>query len=400
MPASVTVVYANEEPPSAWHASVFLAGPTPRSADVASWRPGVLELIRRHWAGPGPLVVFVPEPRDGTAWADYDDQRRWELRWLAVADQVLFWVPRDLVTLPGLTTNDEWGWLKDSGRAVFGSPPDAAKVRYQREYAADAAVPLADGQEDAVHVVLDRVGAGAPRTAGERDVPLNVWTTPAFRQWYSAQTKAGNTLVGARVVWTLRPGPEHPVVYWAVRVAVAIAAEDGRVKDNEVVIGRPDISTVVLHRRPPGTPLRATELVLVREFRAPGASADGYVHELPGGSSAADDASDPAGVAVDELREETGLAVDPARLRPYRARQVAATVSAHRAHVFAAEATAEELERLRAARGPYGAGGSERTYVEVVTYGELLDDENADWATIGMVAQVLADAYVDAAVER
>lgn len=387
MPGSVTVVNASDEPPASWDASVFLAGPTPRGADVASWRPAAVELIRRQWAGPGELVVFVPEPGDGRPWADYDDQRLWELRWLRVADQVVFWVPRDLATLPGLTTNDEWGWIKDSGRAVFGSPPDAARVRYQREYARDHGVPLADTLEDTLLLALDRVGVGERRVAGERDVPLHVWTTPVFRAWYAGLRAAGNTLLGAHVVWTFRVDDGRVVFYSAVHVSVAVAAEGGRVKDNEVVISRPDVSAVLLYRHAASVP--DTRLVLVREFRAPGLARDGYVRELPSGSGPDEVAPDERALA--EVREETGLVLAPERLRRHAVRQLAATLSGHRAWLYSAELTDEEMESLRGDASAHGAGEEERTFVEVTTYGDLLGDDRVDWSTLGMVAQALAD---------
>ncbi|MGR6997628.1 NUDIX hydrolase [Yinghuangia aomiensis] len=343
-----------------------------------------VDLIRRHWAGPGDLVVFVPESSTGAFTADYDDQIGWELRWLSAADQVLFWVPRDLGTLPGLTTNDEWGWLKDSGRAVFGSPPDAAKVRYQREYARNHGIPLADTLDAAVRAVLGRIGTGAPRADGERHVPLLVWSAPEFRHWYAAQRAAGNTLRDAGVVWTLRVS--GALVYWAARVSVAIAAEGGRIKDNEVVVGRPDISAVVLYRR--GATVRDTQLVMVREFRSPGCASDGYVHEFPGGSGRF---ADPEQTARAELAEETGLALAPERLRAHGG------APARRHHVRAPRPRLLRGGHRRRTRpadrrpGPHGSGDTERTWVETTTYGELLDGGRADWATMGMAAQVLAD---------
>lgn len=117
----ITVVYAGETPPEQWRASLFLAGPTPRSDDVASWRSEALAEVEDQWGERDGLVVFVPEPRDGGRWPDYDGERRWELYWGDRVDAVVFWIPRG-PGLPGLTTNDEWGRWKDSGRTVLGTP--------------------------------------------------------------------------------------------------------------------------------------------------------------------------------------------------------------------------------------------------------------------------------------
>ncbi|MGH3388529.1 MAG: hypothetical protein ACRDOO_06595 [Actinomadura sp.] len=106
------------------------------------------------------------------------------------------------------------------------------------------------------------IGPGAFRNGGERDVPLLVWRTASFQRWHTTQQDAGNTLLGARLVWLLRVGPARRFVhYWALHVRMHIAAED-RVKSNEVVISRPDISVVALYR--PGAGLDDTDVVLVR----------------------------------------------------------------------------------------------------------------------------------------
>lgn len=138
MSGQVVVVHASEDPPDEWDASIFLAGPTPRSSERTSWRPAAIELLRTGWHQPGRLVVFVPEPRESGAWPEYDAQRTWELYWGDRCDVVLFWIPRGPGMI-GLTTNDEWGRWKDSGRVVLGTPPDAEHVRYQREYGRSAA---------------------------------------------------------------------------------------------------------------------------------------------------------------------------------------------------------------------------------------------------------------------
>lgn len=382
MASEVVVVHANETPPEWWDAAVFLAGPLPRSAEVASWHPEAIGRLRERWGGDGRLVVFSPEPRAGVA-VDYTGQIDWEHRGLHDADVILFWVPRDLETMPAFTTNIEFGSWYDSGKAVFGAPPSAPKNEYLLHLAESRGVPAADTLEGAVDAALAMVGAGARREGGERSVPLPVWRTDSFQSWYGAQRGAGNRLVGARLEWTFRVGPgRRAVCFWAAHVQVHVAAED-RVKSNEVVLSRPDTAHVLLYR--PGATVDETIVVLVREFRSPAATVDGFVHELPGGSG-----TEPVLQAAAEVVEETGLSVDADRLRPVGGRQVAGTVSTHRAHLFAAAITDAELAWLRERQGtPGGAGDGERTWIEIAPYGEIRERGLADWATIGMIAQAL-----------
>ncbi|WP_197717024.1 nucleoside 2-deoxyribosyltransferase domain-containing protein [Glycomyces terrestris] len=385
MASEVVVVHANETPPEWWDAAVFLAGPLPRSAAVPSWNPEAVRHLRERWRHDGRLVVFTPELREGVL-ADYTGQIEWEHRGLHDADVILFWVPRDLETMPALTTNIEYGAWYDSGKVVFGAPPSAPKNEYLRYLAESRGVPVADRLDAAAGAALDLIGAGARREGGERSVPLLVWRTESFQTWYGAQRAAGNVLEGARLEWTFRVGARREaVVYWAAHVQVRVAAED-RVKSNEVVISRPDTAQVLLYR--PGPSLDETAVVLVREFRSPASTADGFVHELPGGSSREE--SDPAAQALAEVREETGLRLTADRLRPIGSRQVAATMSGHRAHLFAAEVTEAELRWLAEQRGTaHGEGDSERTWVEIATWGEVRKRGLADWATLGMIAQAL-----------
>lgn len=393
MSRELVVVYAHEQPPADWDASVFLAGPTPRDPGVTSWRPEAISLLRAQWAGDGRLAVFVPEHRSGRH-DSYTGQIEWEEAGLHLSDVVIFWVPRDLDTLPAFTTNVEWGTWHDSGRVVFGAPPGAPKNNYLLHYAADQAVPTAVTLPGTIRAALAEIGHGARRAGGQRHVPLLLWRTASFQRWYAAQAAAGNSLLSARVVWTFRVGPRRrSVFYWAAHVQVHVAAEN-RVKANEVVISRPDLSVLALYR--PGTTADDSTVVLVREFRSAASGPDGFVHELPGGSGPPDPGADadPAADAAREAAEETGLSIEASRIRAHGSRQLAATMSAHQAHLFSAEVTERELAWLRAASDrPHGAAAdSERTWIEIATFREIRAGPLVDWATLGMITEVLSAA--------
>lgn len=153
--AGVTVVWAREPIP-AGGPSVFLAGPTPRAGSVPSWRPAAIDALAAGWAGPGPLTVLTPESRGGKRAAEYHDQVGWETAGLDAATAILFWLPRDLETLPGFTTNVEFGLYASCGRVVLGAPPDCPnpeRNRYLVWTASRFGVP--------VYPTLDETVAGA-----------------------------------------------------------------------------------------------------------------------------------------------------------------------------------------------------------------------------------------------
>ncbi|MBB1252890.1 nucleoside 2-deoxyribosyltransferase domain-containing protein [Streptomyces sp. OF3] len=153
----VNVVYAREDIPTGTSA-VFLAGPTPRAGDgVESWRPAAIAELAARWTGDKPLTVLTPESRGGKRAKHYDDQVGWETAARRRADAILYWIPRDLKTLPGFTTNVEFGLDVSTGRAVLGAPPDCPnpeRNRYLVYVAHRYGVPVCDSLDDTVTAAL------------------------------------------------------------------------------------------------------------------------------------------------------------------------------------------------------------------------------------------------------
>lgn len=385
----MTVIYAGEPFPTTVRKSIFLAGPTPRDSDTKSWRPAALQALRDlGYDG----HVFVPENRNEGPY-NFQGQVEWEATGLNMADLIVFWVPRNMKSMPALTTNIEWGLWCDTGKAVFGAPDDAENVRYMKWQCDKLKVPMFSELKALLEHVVKDLGAGELRMGGEVKVPLHVWKHPTFQGWYEAQKVAGNRLDDAKVLWTFRAGPKRNKVFsWAVHVDVWVAAEK-RHKANEFVLGRLDIACVVLYHRPlgGGGDMADTKVVLVREFRSPARTADGYITELPGGGID-DGIADPVVTALKELKEETGFAIEPHRLRYVGSHQLAGTLSAHTASVFAAEITAEELaqfEKQDTVRGVEADG--ERTSIRIAYYAEFAFGElDLDWSTFGMITAAIS----------
>lgn len=383
------LVYTGEPMPEGFNRSLFLAGPTSRSNEVTSWRPEALRILEANgYDG----VVFVPEYHEGGPRPDYDSQVGWEHQAINMSDCVMFWVPRDLEKLPAFTTNVEFGWLVKSGKIVFGAPQNAPNMNYLRRFADKEFVPQSATLDGAVDAALKFLGEGSYRSGGARQIPLFIWNTRHFQNWYQAQYRAGNRLDGADVKTTFRVGKRKERLYvWMIHANVFVASEN-RNKTNEPVIGRLDISSVVLYRR--GKKLLDTEVVLGREFRSPASNYECFIWEVPSGSNP-DPSVDPLTVAVDELHEETGFKIEAARLKPHGARQLAGTLLTHKSNLYSAELTKEEMNWFRAQSGvPHGADlatnpSGERVYTEVVAVREILGKKLVDWSNVGMIFQVL-----------
>ena len=107
--------------------SIFLCGPTPRSKNVPSWRPDALTILEAlNYQG----QVCVPERKFSGAKVDYLDQVEWEHYGLENCQRLVFWVPRNMETMPALTTNVEFGRYVAKGNVFYGRPDDAVSIRY------------------------------------------------------------------------------------------------------------------------------------------------------------------------------------------------------------------------------------------------------------------------------
>jgi len=399
MQIKIQVVHAGEAIPTTIVKSIFLAGPTPRDKETPSWRPEAIRLLTEAGFDG---TVFVPEARDGVR-PDYVQQMQWEHDCLNSSDAVLFWIPRDMAKMPALTTNTEFGiWAaQDPARVFLGAPEGAVHVSYQQKFAAQNDIPTFKTLQELVKGVVDNLGAGAERKGGAVQVPLHIWKTASFQNWYKAQTAAGIELHGARVKWVLRIGPKF-VLYWALKVDMYVPSEK-RHKTNEVVISRPDVCLTVAWHRPIVNGVAAasdeTLFALIREYRTPAVSEDAFAWENPGGSSFKPD-KDPYQTAASELKQELGLEFDASRVKLHGSRQICATLSGHRAHVYSVELTAEEVEQLRKLEADgvsFGvASETERTYPRVRSLKQINEGAFVDWATIGILTTVLAQTQAKA----
>jgi len=144
------LIYANEKTVS--KKSIFLAGPTPRSKKVESWRPNAVAVLSKFGYNG---VVFIPEDRSGEWKHSYIDQVKWEDRALHLSSLILFWIPRCLDTMPGFTTNVEFGRFLGSGKIILSFPKNAPKMKYLEYHAIESCVPVFYELESAIEYAVD-----------------------------------------------------------------------------------------------------------------------------------------------------------------------------------------------------------------------------------------------------
>jgi ADP-ribose pyrophosphatase YjhB (NUDIX family) len=374
----VKVLMAREEYPEKVSRSVFLAGP------ITGWREEAVNMLKdKGWNG----VVINPVAEDYEE--HYEEQVEWERKMLSATDFVIFWWPK-----VSNVSCVEFGDMLDTAKVISGYDKDMEddisyiEETYKEYYEKDLHTNLEKCIDDLIEQSED---SGSVRMGGARYVPLQIWRTPAFQNWYQNMMAVGNRLDDAKQLWIFNMPKAKIVFSWVVWVKVWIESEQ-RYKENEYVLSRTDINTVVLYRRRFWEEVEDSEIVLVREFRSPSRTEDSYIRELPGGSSK--EAQEPKLVALEEVSEEAGVELEEDRLKFVGSRQLMGTFSAHMANVFSYELAEEEYEKIMNSVKSGETFGleedSELTYLEVVRVADILaGTAEVDWSTAGMVASAL-----------
>lgn len=151
------VIYAQEPLVNMKGMIIFLAGPTPRDAGVESWRPSSALSILKDIEFDG--TVLLPEMRGVfTDDFEYSDQIDWEQEGFEIADKIIFWVPRDLKTMPAFTTNIEFGyWLaKNPSKIIMGYPKGTVKMDYIEYMCSKHRISPINSLGDTINYAIDK----------------------------------------------------------------------------------------------------------------------------------------------------------------------------------------------------------------------------------------------------
>lgn len=170
---TLKIVYAQTPFPTAVERTLFLAGPTDRGNRPTAWRQEALQILKDlDFDG----HVFIPEAEGGRWNGNKDAQFEWEDEALRRADAIVFWMPRDLQTLPGFTTNIEFGLYARSRKIVWAAPEGALKVDWIERYAETLNVPITRDLKYALRIAREHIiGAGARREGADVLIPLREW---------------------------------------------------------------------------------------------------------------------------------------------------------------------------------------------------------------------------------
>lgn len=381
------IVYTLQEIPTEIEKSIFLAGPSLRpNQSGISWRVKALQILQLlEYDG----VVFVPENENNIFSDDFDfnKQVEWETKCLQIADNIIVYLNRNIETgLLGLTTNEEWGYWKGSGKCILITEHDADKVRYQEWWANELKVPTFHDLYNGIKHCIS-IQVNSPRTNGERYIPQEIWNLDSFQSWYQSHKKLGNYIESAKVLHYYRIPSNNKVFAFSLWANVYIKDEN-RFKNNEFVFTRSDISSCLLYKK--NENILESEIILVSEFRTPVSNAKGKVYEIPGGSSFKSDV-DMKQIIIDEIKEETGFQLDLIKLTYQQSRQLAATILTHKSHLYSYSLSDLEMAYFKSNEGKVFGNieDTEQCTLHIVKVKDILKNDLLDWSNIGQILTVL-----------
>jgi 8-oxo-dGTP pyrophosphatase MutT (NUDIX family) len=378
----MTVVYSQEPFPKDEMKSIFLAGPVPRKEYELSWKNEALEILdSMGYNG----VVYIPEnrnPEQKEGNFDLQAQLDWEYTCMCACDAIVFWIPREMRSdfeMIGLTTNVEFGRFLNSNKLFCGCPDEAPRMEYLKLISRDK-YEWHNTLEDTLKSVVQYLGRGMYREDEEIKIPLHIYKSKQFQNWYKQQLNVGNYLTGFNMEYEFVMPKAKQMFLEIFHPSVYIAKED-RVKDNEFVVARTDMSYILAYYKKED--IMDSEIVLCEEFRSPINNNEEMVFELPGGSSLNPN-DDVLSTASKELEEETGLKLDKNRFEQVALKQSAATLCSHKIALFRVELTEEEINSLKKDNSIHGViEDTERIHLHVMKVSEALD--MVDWTNTGMI---------------
>lgn len=377
-------VYSDQEMPQEVSRTLFLCGPSPREGVGENWRKKALEYLESiKYDG----HIFIPLTSDGKTPASYDAQRQWEIDAIDRADCIVFWVPRNTKTLPGLTTNVEFGLYTKSGRVILGYPPQADKMTYLDATAKDNRIPVYHTLEETLDAAITFIGEGHLRSNGKELIPLFIYKMTECQEWLKSNYSQGNYLTDFRVKHVFNIPTKNILLYWFAETTFYLAKEK-RLK-SEFVHTRRGICSCVIHTSP--TDILDAEIILVKEYRNTCSNEINYVLDLPGGGG--DTLEKKEKIIIEEVLEETGVQLNPEQIKLIDIRQVSSTYSLHSNELFSYKISDEQMQEIKAAtQGKvYGVGeDTEQTYVHIMSLREIMENKNIDWATLGLIVKALS----------
>lgn len=376
------IIFSNQPLPNKVKKSIFLAGPSPRAEQKDTWRSKALRILENAgYDG----VVFIPMPdfifnnQGQHIIHGYEDQIDWEVNARKMSDVIVFWIDRKLdKNYLGLTTNFEFGEDLINKKFVYGRPEDSDKCKYIDNRVIASGSMFHKNILSTIEGALIKIGNGALRIGGETKIPIDIWNTQQFKEWYGDLVQAGNRIDDADVLYKY---VTHGNVFsYVLKVKIWVESEK-RHKGNEFIISRRSTSSIFAYYE--------DNIILVKEFRSPVSNEDGFVYELAGGSSF-DDKIDPRENARTEFFEEVGVMIkDKERFKYVDARQMAATVLTHKSYLYKVELNEKEFKevmkhKVKKEKIKDIRDNDEHTYIEVVNFSDI-KKLPVDYSTLGMI---------------